>query len=357
MKIKVTFILLFLLLASCASTGKKSSDDNSTGIQLSFTDNVKNLFKGFRKPMRSCYLAAPSNFRGFNNSPKSKNNSQVCTEEELKVVRPYFGTYEGNYSGDGSGTIKIEISDGGLINGVGTMGNKKFKFVGSSNFVPGFREDLLRVSVLTSVSYKKPYGIKFSGDIRKDGLLKTSWKDNDVRTKKHGTLILRKTAPYKKREAVAVITKQKPKKTRALPVDQYAGKTLNTNNAKLFDAAKNGKTSKIRKLVHKGYDLNAVDKNGATAFCVALKYGHHQTAQELMVFGSNKNHKDNSGKTPLHYAAIYNAQIIAGSLVLGGVDTMVKDKEGKTARDWAIEKKHNEVVRMIDKAKAFAIKH
>ena len=347
MKIKVTFILLFLLLASCASTGKKPNDDNSTGIQLSFTDNVKNLFKGFRKPMRSCYLAAPSNFRGFNNSPKSKNNSQVCTEEELKVVIPYFGTYEGSYSGDVSGTIKVEISDGGLINGVGTMGNKKFKFVGSSNFVPGFREDLLRVSVLTSVSINKPHGIKFSGDIRKDGFLKTSWKDSDARTKKHGTLMLRKTAPYKKRERVAKPEKSKAKKR----VTIKRNNTKNTDDTKLLDAAKNGETSKAWKLINKGYDLNAVDESGATALCIAMRHGHHQTAQELLVNGSDKNHKDNNGRTPLHYAAIYNAEIITGVLVQSGVDISAKDKSGKTARDWAIEKKHSGVIRIMDALK------
>ena len=344
MKIKIISILLFLLLASCASTGNKSSDDNSTGIQLSFTDKIKNFFKGVKKPMRSCYLAAPSNLRGFNNSPKSKNNSQVCTEEELKVVIPYFGTYEGSYSGDASGTIKIVISDCGLINGAGTMRNKQFKFIGSSNFVPSFREDLLRIRVLTSVSSIKPDGIKFSGDIRDDGLLKTSWKDSDARTKKRGTLTLRKTAPYKKRERVVKPEKSKAKERVAIKRNN----TTKTDDTKLLDAAKNGETSKAWKLVNKGYDLNAVDETGATAFCIAMRYGHHQTAQELLVNGSDKNHRDNNGLTPLHYAAIYNAEIITGMLVQTGVDVSAKDKSGKTARDWAIEKKHSGVIRMMD---------
>lgn len=107
----------------------------------------------------------------------------------------------------------------------------------------------------------------------------------------------------------------------------------------------------IRKLVHAGYDLAAVDESGATAFCIAIKNHHRQAAQDLMAFGSDKTHKDHNGLTPLHYAAIYNDEIIAGALVIGGVDKKVKDKTGKTARDWAVEKGHNNVVSMIDNVK------
>lgn len=336
MKLKlISILLLSLLLASCLSNRNKSSGDDSVGLQLGFTDSIKKLFKGgFNKPMKSCRMA--ESIAGFNHTKKKDND--VCTEEQMQVVRAYFGTFEGNFSGDSSGTVKIVISDGGLISGYIISANKKFKLSGRASFVSHPIENHLQIYATASGK-----AFTFNGKMKEDGLLNTNWsKELTNKSSPLGSLRLHKTAPYKKTERVTTL--KKPKKRVILKPDNK----LRTDNTELLEAAKNGKTSRIRKLVNSGYDLNAVDKNGLTAFCIALKHGHHQTAQELMVFGSDKNHKDNSGKTPLHYAAIYNAEIIAGVLVRSGVDASEKDNSGKTARDWAIENKNNGVIRMMD---------
>lgn len=331
---------IFFSISSCASKG-----DQSSGLILGLSDSVTNLFKGttVNKPMKSCHLAEP--LAGFNHA---KRKVDLCTEEQLAVIRPYFGTYEGTISGDTSGSIKIEISDGGVIHGECTTGGEKFIVRGRASFIVKPLDKYLYIQVGSGGK------IGFNGNIREDGLLSTNWDGsvrkgaNGRRIGARGSVSLHKTAPYRKRVTQAKAADPAVKKN--ITHSRKNNKPLRTNNNLLFDAARKGLTSRIDKLVRAGYDLTAVDENGATAFCVALKYGHRDTAQRLMAFGSDKNHKDKKGWTPLHYAAIYNDEIMAGALIYGGVDKQAKDNRGKTARDWAAEKKHDKVVLQIDNA-------
>lgn len=341
MRVISIFVPLCLIISSCASTG-----DRGIGINLGLTDKFSNILNavagGFNKPMRSCLMAPP--IKGFNHTQQP--NPNVCTEEELdQHVRPLFGTFEGNYAGSTTGTIRFEIIDGGRIIGHGTANGRQFKLVGVSNLITGPIKHYLHITVNALDQEVK---FNFMGKIKKDGMLNTSWNGTIMGQSKRGQLVLQKTAPYKKRKVniAAKAQASQPQVRRS----KY-GKPLKTNNQKLFDAAKNGKTSTIRKLVHAGYDLAAVDASGATAFCIALKNHNRSAAQSLMAFGSDSAHKDNNGQTPLHYAAIYNDEIIAGALVISGADVTVKDNFGKTPRDWAIEKGNLKVVNMMDKVK------
>ena len=279
------------------------------------------------KPMKDCVIGSKS-----------------CSEKDMKIVRGFFGTYEGTFKGDSSGSIEIEITDGGRIFGSLKSGNNEVTLSGVASFINRPFQNYLYVK-FGARTKNSGRNYSFTGKIRKDGLLNNEWTGVSRKRKmEHGTVSMHKTAPYKKRQTVAKLAESKVKAKIAIKTN----KTTKTDNTKLLDAAKNGKTTTAWKLVNKGYDLNAVDESGATPFCIAMRHGHHQTAQELLVNGSDKNHKDNNGRTPLHYAAIYNAEIITGMLVQFGVDVSAKDKSGKTARDWAIEKKNHGVIRMMD---------
>lgn len=334
MPIKRSLITVLLFVIVPVSHG----EEENVGIQLKFNNPLKGIFGKLKKPMESCYMAEP--IGGFNHT---KKNVKLCTEEQLNVVREYMGTFEGAYTGTFDGKIKIEISDGGFIRGHGETGGNQYTLSGSSWFISTPLDDYLLVNV-NSYDVKNRKRISFKGKIKQDGVLNADWvgvakKGNPPR----GSLSLNKTAPYKKRETTAKVEKpdKKEQPKPPPPIKQ-------SDNTPLFEAARKGDSEKIRKLLHKGYDLTVVDKTGATPLCVALRHGHFQAAQMLLSFGSDMNHKDNEGKTPLHYAAIYNVEMIAGALVLGGVDVTVKDKAGKTARDWAIEKKNTGVQRMLD---------
>lgn len=302
MQLKFFSIFLVFSLASCA------------GIELPTK---------ITKPMGKCVM------------------DRDCSEENMKIVREYFGTYEGTFNGDSSGRILMEISDYGKITGYIISHGQEFSITGQSTFSNKVFENHLYIN-----AHSSEMKFYFTGKLKDDGLFNTTWgRPTKTGIQTLGSLSMHKTAPYKKKEVATTTATPTKTKERAVP---HPTKTKQSDNTKLFEAAKSGDTHKIRKLVHKGYDLDAVDQDGATPFCVALKHGHVSASQDLMAFGSNKKHKDHKGRTPLHYAAIYNVEVIAGALIYGGVDASVKDKSGKTARDWAVEKNNSGVVRILD---------
>lgn len=61
--------------------------------------------------------------------------------------------------------------------------------------------------------------------------------------------------------------------------------TQNQRNAlqnELWEAAKQGKTTEVRKLVVQGADVTLRDDQGRTAINIASQYGHADTYQTLM---------------------------------------------------------------------------
>ena len=342
-----TIILVFITYGTSHGSEQTQAGggDENVGIQLEFKggfkEGLQGLLGGFNKPMKSCYLS--ESVAGFNHT---KRKVKLCTEEQRKIISEYMGTFKGNYTGTSNGKVTISVHDDGVVEGHRETGGVKYPLRGSVSFINRPTQNYLQIHVVSVVSAKtiNQKRIDFRGTIKKDGILNTNWHGAGKKSSRPGGKIqLRKTAPHKKR-VVAKATKKPKKKRIVKPVKRKAPE----NNSPLFEAARKGDSNKIWKLANKGYDLTAVDENGATPFQVALKHGHMQAAQSLMAHGSDKNHRDHQGRTPLHYAAIYNVEIIAGALMIGGVDPTVKDKSGKTARDWANEKGNKGVIRIFD---------
>ena len=67
----------------------------------------------------------------------------------------------------------------------------------------------------------------------------------------------------------------------------------------LFQAAFEGNTSKIEKLIKKGADVNAKDENGAPVLMAAAANGQTEIVKMLLDKGADVNVKDKDGKTAL----------------------------------------------------------
>ena len=83
-----------------------------------------------------------------------------------------------------------------------------------------------------------------------------------------------------------------------LPFSSYAG-----INDELIDAARKGDINRIKKLLDKGADVNAKDKDGETALMAAALRGHTEIVQFLLNKGADVNAKRNDGTTALMAAA------------------------------------------------------
>lgn len=166
----VGFILVFAMttMGGCASSSNKG--DNSTGLQLGFTDSAKAVFSLFtggatskQENTKPCRVA-PS-FAGFNNM-KNKNDKDLCNEEQLKQLDPYIGTYRGKLSGSDQGEVELNVSKTSGITGmVNSKSYGQFKVYGSY-VLDG---DVL---IINTTSMK---AIAIKGRVSKDGNLTGTW--------------------------------------------------------------------------------------------------------------------------------------------------------------------------------------
>ena len=76
-----------------------------------------------------------------------------------------------------------------------------------------------------------------------------------------------------------------------------------TLDGQLISAARSGKTGSVRALIKRGANVNARDKDRATALMRAIVNGHEDTARLLIKSGADVNLKDNEGTTALMGAA------------------------------------------------------
>ena len=66
----------------------------------------------------------------------------------------------------------------------------------------------------------------------------------------------------------------------------------------LLEAASKGNTSRVKLLLEKGIQVNAVDGKGRTALFRAVEKGHVNTVRVLLEAGADSSIKNNKGRTP-----------------------------------------------------------
>ena len=98
----------------------------------------------------------------------------------------------------------------------------------------------------------------------------------------------------------------------------------------LMLAAYNGHTTTVRALLSGGANLNAAEGNGATALMLATSAGHVDTVQALLAAGPHINARNNHGWTALMIAARGGHTAIVEALLAKGADVNVKNNNGET---------------------------
>lgn len=127
--------------------------------------------------------------------------------------------------------------------------------------------------------------------------------------------------------------------------------THSNSTIPLAMAAKSGKTATVKKLLHKGADINAQYK-GMTPLLWATVDGRAETVKVILESGADINARNNNGYTALIVASMKGYADIVEVLLENGAGVNLKDKWGKTALIWAKEKSNDKIIELFKKAGA-----
>ena len=132
----------------------------------------------------------------------------------------------------------------------------------------------------------------------------------------------------------------------------------------LVQAVSNGDLEMVELLLTKTVDVDAwglcapsvypgrvVGRGGISPLCAAARGGHTSIAALLLARGARVDASgDSEDYTPLMYAALRGETGVVQLLLSHGADPTKKDKEGKTALMLARERRHREVVGLLERA-------
>ncbi|MGO9572128.1 MAG: ankyrin repeat domain-containing protein, partial [Desulfomonilaceae bacterium] len=118
----------------------------------------------------------------------------------------------------------------------------------------------------------------------------------------------------------------------------------------LLTAAQSGDISKVKKLLGEGADVGCTDaEHRATPLHWASYKGHEKVVKLLLEKGANVNATNKEGRTTLIMAVGFGHKAVVDVLLHHKADKAVKDKDGKAAFDWAQDKKHRSIARLLKK--------
>lgn len=123
----------------------------------------------------------------------------------------------------------------------------------------------------------------------------------------------------------------------------------------LISAASHGHSNVVRMLLDRGADANARDKYGWTALTVAARMGHVEPVRVLLEKGVDMNSTDSNGRTALMCASWGGRQgqfSVVKLLLDKGANINIKDAKGRTALQYALLRKHEEIVELLKKHSA-----
>ncbi|MBI5037011.1 ankyrin repeat domain-containing protein [Candidatus Micrarchaeota archaeon] len=122
-------------------------------------------------------------------------------------------------------------------------------------------------------------------------------------------------------------------KTVTIPSKSPPEKTYSRGMTALHEAARNGNTAEVKKLLTEGADIEAKDIFGFTPlFWAAIKTlgeNHAQTVQLLLKSGASTEIKSERGRTPLHEAAESGNEEAAKLLLKHGAFVNARTKRSK----------------------------
>mmetsp|Transcript_39837 Transcript_39837/g.62160 ORF Transcript_39837/g.62160 Transcript_39837/m.62160 type:complete len:266 (-) Transcript_39837:101-898(-) len=120
-------------------------------------------------------------------------------------------------------------------------------------------------------------------------------------------------------------------------------------NIQLWEAAKNGETAEVDRLVRSGAQVNYWEAEAlqATALQWAATNGHADTVQALLKLGAAPDPTNQFGWTALHHAANWGYDEVCRILLKGGADHTAKTESSKTAADCAAFKGYTNVIQVF----------
>lgn len=133
-----------------------------------------------------------------------------------------------------------------------------------------------------------------------------------------------------------------------------AGACVRRLNWDLVDAAGDGDVDRIKALLQKGADPNALAMDGWTALTMASREGHVEAVNLLLHSGAKIDLPEGGGNTALYWAAFDDRRDVIKLLIAEGADINKNSKSngGETPLRVAIRLDHPEAAELLREAGA-----
>lgn len=123
-----------------------------------------------------------------------------------------------------------------------------------------------------------------------------------------------------------------------------------TGLTQLMQAAWDGDSNQVKKLLKAGANAKLSDQYGWTALNYAIAMKHAGAVKALLAGGATVNTRDRRDRTPLMWAVLSGKTELITILLADGAEVKAADKEGLTAYSFAVAKGKDGMVKVLRKA-------